>query len=136
MRFLARFPRSAHRLRPCGRANPRRAAPARCLQVFGRVARPPAGIAHTFMAVENLKKAAQALGYEMKVETQGLVGARGPALTFDEIGQADTVIIAADALVDDAVRRQAAIRGVHRGSSAWRAGGHPESPGASGAHGR
>src|SRR5512135_1979741 len=29
----------------------------------------PTGIAHTFMAAEGLKKAAQALGYEMKVET-------------------------------------------------------------------
>jgi fructose-specific phosphotransferase system IIB component len=59
----------------------------------------PTSIAHTFMAVEALKKAAQALGYEMKVETQGLVGAQN-TLTFDEIGQADTVIIAADAFVD------------------------------------
>ena len=51
------------------------------------------------MAAEALKKAAQALGYEMKVETQGSVGAQN-TLTFEEIGRADAVIIAADAFVD------------------------------------
>jgi PTS system fructose-specific IIC component len=60
----------------------------------------PTGIAHTFMAAEALRKAAQALGYEMKVETQGSVGAQN-TLTFEEIGRADAVIIAADAFVDN-----------------------------------
>src|SRR5512136_123127 len=59
----------------------------------------PTGIAHTFMAAEGLKKAAKALGYEIKVETQGSVGAQN-TLTFEEIGRADAVIIAADAFVD------------------------------------
>jgi PTS system fructose-specific IIC component len=59
----------------------------------------PTGIAHTFMAAEGLKKAAQALGYEIKVETQGSVGAQN-TLTFEDIGRADAVIIAADAFVD------------------------------------
>lgn len=59
----------------------------------------PTGIAHTFMAAEGLAKAAKALGYEMKVETQGSVGAQN-TLTFEEIGRADAVIIAADAFVD------------------------------------
>jgi PTS system fructose-specific IIC component len=59
----------------------------------------PTGIAHTFMAAEGLKKAAQALGYEIKVETQGSVGAQN-TLTFEEIERADAVIIAADAYVD------------------------------------
>jgi PTS system fructose-specific IIC component len=59
----------------------------------------PTGIAHTFMAAEGLRKAAQALGYEIKVETQGSVGAQN-TLTFEEIGRADAVIIAADAFVD------------------------------------
>ena len=59
----------------------------------------PTGIAHTFMAAESLRKAAEALGYTMKVETQGSVGAQN-TLTFEEIGQADAVIIAADAFVD------------------------------------
>src|SRR5512136_334087 len=59
----------------------------------------PTGIAHTFMAAEGLRKAAEALGYAMKVETQGSVGAQN-TLTFEEIGRADAVIIAADAFVD------------------------------------
>jgi PTS system fructose-specific IIC component len=59
----------------------------------------PTGIAHTFMAAEGLKKAAQALGYEIKVETQGSVGSQN-TLTFEEIARADAVIIAADAFVD------------------------------------
>jgi PTS system fructose-specific IIC component len=59
----------------------------------------PTGIAHTFMAAEGLKKAAQALGYEMKVETQGSVGAQN-TLTLEEISRADAAIIAADAYVD------------------------------------
>ena len=59
----------------------------------------PTGIAHTFMAAAALEKAAQALGYKMKVETQGSVGAQN-TLSFEEIGRSDAVIIAADAFVD------------------------------------
>jgi len=59
----------------------------------------PTGIAHTFMAAEALAKGAKSLGYAMKVETQGSVGAQN-TLTFEEIGRADAVIIAADAYVD------------------------------------
>ena len=59
----------------------------------------PTGIAHTFMAAAALSKAAQALGYEVKIETQGSVGAQN-TLTFEEISRADAVIIAADAFVD------------------------------------
>jgi fructose PTS system EIIBC or EIIC component len=59
----------------------------------------PTGIAHTFMAAAGLTKAAQELGYTIKVETQGSVGAQN-TLTFEEIGRADAVIIAADAFVD------------------------------------
>ena len=35
----------------------------------------PTGIAHTFMAAEALRKAAEGLGDEVKIETQGSVGA-------------------------------------------------------------
>ncbi|GAB4385825.1 MAG: PTS fructose-like transporter subunit IIB [Elainellaceae cyanobacterium] len=59
----------------------------------------PTGIAHTFMAAEALRKAAVELGHEMKVETQGSVGAKNQ-LTDEEIAQADAVIIAADTHVD------------------------------------
>lgn len=61
----------------------------------------PTGIAHTFMAAEALKKAAATLGYEIRVETQGSVGAKNQ-LTDEEIDRADAVIIAADAYVDTA----------------------------------
>lgn len=59
----------------------------------------PTGIAHTFMAAEALKKSAAALGHEIRVETQGSVGAKSQ-LTADEIAAADAVVIAADTNVD------------------------------------
>ncbi|KTS37327.1 PTS fructose transporter subunit IIBC [Methylobacterium indicum] len=59
----------------------------------------PTGIAHTFMAAEGIQAAAQALGHQVRVETQGSVGARD-ALTPDEIAAADIVLIAADTGVD------------------------------------
>lgn len=59
----------------------------------------PTGIAHTFMAAEGLQQAGIALGYTVRVETQGSVGARD-TLTEEEIRDADAVIIAADTQVD------------------------------------
>jgi PTS system fructose-specific IIC component len=59
----------------------------------------PTGIAHTFMAAAALRKAAADLGYEIKVETQGSVGAKN-TLTEDDIRLADAAIIAADTHVD------------------------------------
>ena len=59
----------------------------------------PTGIAHTFMAAEALRKGASALGHEIKVETQGSVGAKNQ-LTDEEIARADAVVIAADTHVD------------------------------------
>lgn len=59
----------------------------------------PTGIAHTFMAAEGLQQAARALGHDIRVETQGSVGARD-TLTPAEIAAADLVIIAADTQVD------------------------------------
>ncbi|KPL49994.1 PTS fructose transporter subunit IIBC [Xanthomonas axonopodis] len=59
----------------------------------------PTGIAHTFMAAEGLQQAAKKLGYQMRVETQGSVGAQD-ALTDNEIHAAEVVIIAADREVD------------------------------------
>jgi len=59
----------------------------------------PTGIAHTFMAAAALEKAAKALGYTIKVETQGSVGAKNQ-LTPEDIAAADAVVIAADTKVD------------------------------------
>ncbi|AWN40359.1 fructose-specific PTS transporter subunit EIIC [Methylobacterium durans] len=61
----------------------------------------PTGIAHTFMAAEGILSAGKALGHEVRVETQGSVGARD-ALTAPEIAAADIVLIAADTGVDRA----------------------------------
>jgi PTS system fructose-specific IIC component len=61
----------------------------------------PTGIAHTFMAAEALKKAAAHHGFEIKVETQGSVGAKN-TLTAEDIAAADVVIIGADTHVDKA----------------------------------
>lgn len=55
----------------------------------------PSGIAHTFMAAEGLQRAAQKLGYALKIETQGAVGAQN-VLTDIDIADADVVLIAAD----------------------------------------
>ena len=61
----------------------------------------PTGIAHTYMAAEALQMAGKEMGYEMKVETQGSVGAEN-VLTDKDIAEADAVIIAADTNVDQA----------------------------------
>lgn len=55
----------------------------------------PTGIAHTYMAAENLQKAADKLGVEIKVETQGSIGVEN-AITEQDIAEADGIIIAAD----------------------------------------
>lgn len=59
----------------------------------------PNGIAHTYMAAENLQKAADKLGIQMKVETQGGIGVENE-LTEQEIREADGIIIAADRAVN------------------------------------
>ena len=44
----------------------------------------PTGVAHTFMSAEALETMAKQLGHQIRVETQGSVGAQN-ALTADEI---------------------------------------------------
>ncbi|WP_434675851.1 PTS fructose-like transporter subunit IIB [Pseudomonas sp. D3-10] len=55
----------------------------------------PTGVAHTFMAAEALQQAAARLGYDLKIETQGSVGARNP-LSPEAIAEADVVLLATD----------------------------------------
>ncbi|MFG6147842.1 fructose-specific PTS transporter subunit EIIC [Halobacillus sp. B23F22_1] len=55
----------------------------------------PVGIAHTYMAAENLQKAADEMGVNMKVETQGSIGVENE-LTEKDIAEADGIIIASD----------------------------------------
>ncbi|MEU8765246.1 fructose-specific PTS transporter subunit EIIC [Streptomyces sp. NPDC048659] len=59
----------------------------------------PTGIAHTYMAAEKLAQAAAAMGVEIKVETQGSIGAEN-VLTDNDVRNADGIIIAADKDVD------------------------------------
>lgn len=55
----------------------------------------PVGIAHTYMAAENLQKAAEEMGVDIKIETQGSIGAENE-LTEKDIEEADGIIIASD----------------------------------------
>ncbi|PTE86730.1 fructose-specific PTS transporter subunit EIIC [Staphylococcus equorum] len=57
------------------------------------------GIAHTYMAQEKLEQAGKEMSIDIKVETQGGVGAEN-VLTSKEIREADGIIIAADRQVD------------------------------------
>ncbi|MGR6128215.1 fructose-specific PTS transporter subunit EIIC [Paenibacillus sp. SER-28] len=76
----------------------------------------PNGIAHTYMAAENLQKAAAKMGVEMKVETQGSIGVENQ-LTEQEIREADGIIIAADKTVvkDRFVGKKLLVVGVQDG---------------------
>ena len=59
----------------------------------------PAGIAHTYMAAENIENCAKKRGHQAKVETNGSGGVEN-RLTENDIKEADYVIIAADTRVE------------------------------------
>lgn len=59
----------------------------------------PTGIAHTYMAADALKYAAEELGYDLKVETQGSSG--NETLSQADIDAADAVIFAVSVNVRD-----------------------------------
>lgn len=59
----------------------------------------PAGVAHTYLAAEALEKGATAMGYNIKVETNGSIGVKNSP-TKEEIERADAIIIACDKQVD------------------------------------
>ena len=59
----------------------------------------PTGIAHTYMAAENLENTAKKLGISLKAETDGSGGAQN-VLTKQEIEEADAIIVAADREVE------------------------------------
>lgn len=59
----------------------------------------PVGIAHTYMAAENLEKAGKELGVKVKVETHGSIGVEN-TLSAEDIRNATGVIIAADTQID------------------------------------
>ncbi|MEZ8759406.1 fructose-specific PTS transporter subunit EIIC [Vibrio splendidus] len=59
----------------------------------------PAGVAHTYLAAEALEKGATALGYNIKVETNGSIGVKNSP-TQEEIERADAIVVACDKQVD------------------------------------
>ena len=59
----------------------------------------PAGIAHTYMAAENLERQGKKLGFQVKIETNGSGGVAN-RLREEDIKEADYVIIAADTRVE------------------------------------
>lgn len=63
----------------------------------------PTGIAHTYMAAEQLEKTAKSLGHAIKVETQGSIGIENE-LSEGDIRAADGVIFAADIEVERSER--------------------------------
>ena len=63
----------------------------------------PTGIAHTYMAAEQLEKTAASLGHTIKVETQGSMGIENE-LTATDVAGADYIIFAADIMVENRER--------------------------------
>jgi len=59
----------------------------------------PTGIAHTYMAAEQLEKTATALGHQIKVETQGAMGIENE-LSAKDIREADVAVFAVDIEVE------------------------------------
>ena len=63
----------------------------------------PTGIAHTYMAAEQLEKSARELGHTIQVETQGAMGIENE-LSQAEIDAADAAIFAVDIAVENEER--------------------------------
>jgi fructose-specific phosphotransferase system IIB component len=59
----------------------------------------PTGIAHTYMAAEQLEKTAKAAGHTIRVETQGAMGIENE-ISKKEISEAEVVIFAVDIEVE------------------------------------
>ena len=59
----------------------------------------PTGIAHTYMAAEQLEKTAKKLGHYIKVETQGAMGIENE-LSQSEIDNAEVLILATDITIE------------------------------------
>lgn len=63
----------------------------------------PTGIAHTYMAAEQLEKTAKALGHQIRVETQGSMGIENE-LSAKDIREADVALFAIDIEVENRER--------------------------------
>ena len=62
-----------------------------------------AGIAHTYIVAEKIQKAAEEMGHQCKVETQGSAGIQNE-LTADDIKNADVIILSHDIAIRGASR--------------------------------
>ena len=87
---------AAHAAAPAASAEEAPAAPVKKIVA---VTACPTGIAHTYMAADALKYAAEELGYDLKVETQGSSG--NETLSQADIDAADAVIFAVSVNVRD-----------------------------------
>jgi PTS system fructose-specific IIB component/fructose-specific PTS system IIB-like component len=63
----------------------------------------PTGVAHTYMAAEQLERMAKQLGHTIRIETQGAMGIENE-LSEADIAAADVAIFAADIAVEGAER--------------------------------
>jgi fructose-like PTS system EIIB component len=61
------------------------------------------GVAHTYMAAEHLKKEFKKIGYDLKVETQGILGSEY-IITEQDIALADIIILTKDIDIMDKYR--------------------------------
>ncbi|WP_182185858.1 PTS fructose-like transporter subunit IIB [Pectinatus frisingensis] len=63
----------------------------------------PSGVAHTYMAAEALKKAAEERHHIIKVETQGSIGIEN-AITENDVKCADVIILTKDMPIKNEAR--------------------------------
>jgi len=63
----------------------------------------PTGIAHTYMAAEQLQKTAKKLGHTIKVETQGAMGIENE-LSQSDVDGAEVAILATDIAIEQPER--------------------------------
>ncbi|MCS3432925.1 PTS fructose transporter subunit IIB [Klebsiella sp. BIGb0407] len=61
------------------------------------------GVAHTYMAAEQLEKLAKEYNFAVKIETQGVLGIKNK-ITSKDVEECDLVIIASDIMIDSPSR--------------------------------
>ena len=69
----------------------------------------PTGIAHTYMAAEQLERTGKALGHAIMVETQGAMGIEN-RLTEADVAGAEALILASDVAIEGRDRFAALAR--------------------------
>lgn len=63
----------------------------------------PVGVAHTYMAADKFTQVAKKMGYDIKVETQGMVGIED-RLSDQDLQEADWIVLANDIALREAER--------------------------------